>query len=30
MTIGIRITKNEEIAGIDKVSFGVESYASNE
>lgn len=30
MTIGIRITKDEEITGIDKVSFGVESYTSNE
>ena len=30
MTIGIRVSKEEEKAGIDAVSFGVKSYTSNE
>ena len=30
ITIGIRITKEEEKKGIDAVSFGVNSYTSNE
>lgn len=30
MTVGIRVSKEEEKAGIDAVSFGVKSYTSNE
>lgn len=30
MTVGIRVSKEEEKAGIDAVSFGVKSYISNE
>ena len=30
ITVGIRVSKEEEKAGIDAVSFGVKSYTSNE
>ena len=28
--VGVRISREEEIAGIDSVSFGVESYSTYE
>jgi Amt family ammonium transporter len=30
ITVGIRVSKEEEKAGVDAVSFGVKSYTSNE
>jgi len=30
ITVGVRVSKEEEKAGIDAISFGVKSYASNE
>ena len=30
ITMGVRISEEEEKAGIDAVSFGVKSYTSNE